>query len=108
MVLYRHAGELMEMIRLGYQAAHHAVEACEKALTIGGTGDFAELRLELAGRACEEAAPYEPSAVEQACKQVIAAVKGVDGEPGPDVVVSSHDTPLSLGQQRAEGVSDSI
>ena len=86
MELYKQAGILMEQIRLGYQAAFRAVEACDKALTIGGTGDYAEFRLEEAGRACEEASAHDASAVEQACRQLIADVKAVDGEPSEIVV----------------------
>jgi hypothetical protein len=110
MELYREAGILMERIRLGYQAAHEAVAACEKALTIGGTGDFADLRLELAGRACEEAVQHDPSAVEQACNQVIAAVKAVDGEPSDEVVVHLNGPSREAvkDQTRAEGVGEPI
>jgi hypothetical protein len=109
MELYREASVLMEQIRLGHQAAHRAVEAIQTALTVGGVSDYAELRLELAQRACEEAGAHDPGAVEQACRQLIANVKAVDGEPGPDIAKHlDPDLTPTRPQQRAEGVDPGI
>ncbi len=109
--LYQEAGQLMERIRLGFQAAVAVVTACETALTVGGSGDYAGLRLELAQRACEEASAHDPHAVRAACEQLLNDVKAVDGEPGPEEVVVYLDGPRReavKSQRYAEGIGGSI
>lgn len=108
MTLYREAGLLMEKIRLGYGAALAAVTACDTALSRGGTGDYADLRLELAGRECEAASAHDPNVVRAACEQLIAAIKTLDGEPGPEVVGRIDPSETVRSQAYAEGVGSPI
>jgi hypothetical protein len=84
--LYREAGVLMEMIRLGYSAARAAVEATETALSRLCIGDASDFRFDQAGRACAEAAQFIASKVEADCQKLLADVKAVDGVPGPDTL----------------------
>jgi hypothetical protein len=111
MELYKQAGQLMETIRVGYQAAHRSVEATRTALERLSMSDASDFRFDQAGRACEEAAVYIAANVEVACVKLLSDVKAVDGEPGAPSdefihYLAGQSREAVKKQTRAEGVGD--